>query len=179
MGHKLGPMIRTVQVSMGAVASPMDCWLTLRGLRTLHIRVERQCDSAMELARYLENHKHVKRVYYPGTAKDASQFEIASRQMSHGMFGGMLSFEMDNEAMAMAVAGALRIIQRATSLGGTETLIEHRASMEPEDRKVSPEGLLRVSVGLEHVEDLKQDLKIAIQIACSINEKRSNCETEE
>ena len=192
MGQKLGPKLRDVQVNMGAVASPLDCWLTLRGLRTLHVRVERQCQSALEIAQFLQEHKFVSRVYYPGLMvlpmplldddddgddddddvlrKNDNQYEIASRQMANGMYGGMLSFEMKDEDTAMAVAGAVQIIQRATSLGGTETLIEHRASMEPEERKVSPEGLLRVSVGLEHVEDLKQDLDIAIQIACSMNE---------
>jgi len=77
----------------------------------------------------------------------------------------MLSFEMKDEATAMSVAGACSVIKRATSLGGTETLIEHRASIEPEDAKVSPDGLLRISVGLESAEDLKYDLNIALQVA--------------
>ena len=128
----------------------------------------------MALAQYLQNHPHVEKVYYPGlTSNTKGQFEIASRQMECGLFGGMLSFEMKNEATAMEVAGALQIIQRATSLGGTESLIEHRASIEPEERKVCPEGLLRVSVGLENFDDLKQDLDVAIQIALLVTSKQT------
>ena len=84
------------------------------------------------------------------------------------MFGGMLSFEVESEKMAMAVAGAVHIIRRATSLGGTETLIEHRASIEPPERRTSPPGLLRLSVGLEDVEDLKHDLEVALEVASQI-----------
>jgi len=84
------------------------------------------------------------------------------------MFGGMLSFEVESETLAMAVAGAVHIIRRATSLGGTETLIEHRASIEPPERRTSPPGLLRLSVGLEDVEDLKHDLEVALEVASHI-----------
>ncbi len=162
-GKELGQLIRSVQTSLGSTASPMDCWLTLRGLRTLHLRVERQCQTAMELAKFLQNHDFVERVHYPGLPSHP-QHETAIRQMNGG-FGGMLSFEMKDEATAMAVAGACSVIKRATSLGGTETLIEHRASIEPEDGRVSPDGLLRVSVGLESAVDLKDDLNIALQVA--------------
>jgi cystathionine gamma-synthase len=103
------------------------------------------------------------KVHYPGLISHP-QHEIASRQMKGG-YGGMLSFEMKDEAMAMAVAGAVSVIKRATSLGGTETLIEHRASIEPEDGRVSPDGLLRVSVGLENANDLIRDLEIAMEVA--------------
>ena len=165
-GQILAPKIRSIQTSLGATASPMDCWLTLRGLRTLHIRLERQCQNAMILAEFLSSHPStiLTSVHYPGL-KDHPQHEIASQQMKPGMYGGMLSFEVSSEELAMAVAGAVSTIKRATSLGGTETLIEHRASIEPEDGRVSPPGLLRVSVGLENIDDLKNDLNIALEIA--------------
>jgi len=163
IGKQLGESVRTIQTTLGSTASPFDCWLTLRGLRTLHLRVERQCQTAMELATFLSEHDFVEKVHYPGL-KSHPQHGIASRQMNNG-YGGMISFEMKSEAMSMAVAGAVSIIKRATSLGGTETLVEHRASIEPEDGRVSPDGLLRVSVGLENANDLKRDLGHAIKIA--------------
>jgi len=166
VGKELGDSIRTIQTTLGSTASPFDCWLTLRGLRTLHLRVERQCQTAMKIATFLSSHKFVEKVHYPGLVSHP-QHEIASRQMNGG-YGGMLSFEMKDEATAMAVAGAVSTIKRATSLGGTETLIEHRASIEPLDGRVSPDGLLRVSVGLENANDLTRDLEIAIDIANEI-----------
>ena len=162
-GQKLGQRISSIQSSLGATASPMDCWLTLRVLRTLHIRLDRQCKTALTIAEFLSHHPLVKSVHYPGL-KTHPQYDIAIQQMRHGLYGGMLSFEVSNERMAMAVAGGVSIIKRATSLGGTETLIEHRASIEPEDGRVSPVGLLRVSIGLEDVEDLKRDLDITLRI---------------
>ncbi len=171
-GRELGQRIRSIQSALGAIASPMDCWLTLRGLRTLHIRLERQCRSAMEIAKFLSAHPLVESVHYPGLEQHP-QHKTAARQMKP-WFGGMLSFEMSDEATAMAVAGAVSTIQRATSLGGTETLIEHRASIEPEDGRVSPMGLLRMSVGLEDVEDLKRDLDEALQIGHNITNDGSN-----
>lgn len=168
-GLRLGESIRKIQVALGATASPLDCWLTLRGLRTLHLRVERQCQTAMAVAKFLSNHPLVIKTHYPGLTSHP-QHSIASRQMKNKLFGGMLSFEMKNEAMATAVAAAVDVIHRATSLGGTETLIEHRASMEPEDGKVSTEGLLRVSIGLEDADDLIKDLDRAIRIAAKVVE---------
>jgi cystathionine gamma-synthase len=107
----------------------------------------------------------VVKCHYPGL-KSHPQYTVAKEQMS--MFGGMLSFEVESERMAMAVAGACHIIRRAPSLGGTETLIEHRASIEPPERRTSPSGLLRLSVGLEDAEDLKLDLELALEIASQI-----------
>jgi cystathionine gamma-synthase len=141
--------------------------LTLRGLRTLHIRLERQCKNAFQLAEFLSRHSLVKAVHYPGLANHP-QHDVALSQMKDDLFGGMLSFEVSNETMAMAVAGAVCTIKRATSLGGTETLIEHRASIEPDDGRVSPPGLLRMSVGLEDCNDLIQDLETALKIAGQI-----------
>ena len=131
----------------------------------MHVRVERQCQTAMKLATYLDGHEDVVQVHYPGLVSHP-QHATAKRQMA--MYGGMLSFEVKNESMAMAVAGAVRTIRRATSLGGTETLIEHRASIEPPERRTSPPGLLRISVGLEDANDLVHDLKVALDIASQL-----------
>lgn len=166
-GKHLGNVIKTVQTNIGAVASPFDCWLTLRGLRTLDVRLKRASQNALELATFLESNPHVTKVHYPGLYSHTGH-NIAKKQMRGG-FGGMLSFELEDEMMAFAVAGGVMLIRRATSLGGTETLIEHRYSIEPEQRKVSPPGLLRVSVGIEHIDDLKADISNAIdsaRIAC-------------
>lgn len=173
-GKWLSERVRAVQTSIGSVPSPFECWLTLRGLRTLHLRVERCSKTALELAHFLESHPSVVKCHYPGL-RSHSHHDIASKQMKgmtstneNNLFGGMLSFELESEAMAVAVAGAVRIIRRATSLGGTETLIEHRYSIEPPERRVSPKGLLRVSVGLEDVNDLQEDLEKALQIAAKV-----------
>ena len=166
-GQELGSILRGVQIDMGAVASPFDSWLTLRGLRTLAVRVQRQCETALRLAHFLNSHDFVTRVHYPGLLSHP-QHEIAERQMSMGAFGGILSVELENETEAMAVAGALRLAQRATSLGGTETLVEHRHSIEPPGRVTSPPGLLRVSVGLEDANDLILDFGRALDISKSV-----------
>ena len=159
-GRRAATRLRIVQTSVGAVASPLESWLTLRGLRTLHLRVERQCETAMRIAMYLNGHESVMACHYPGLPSHPGH-DVARRQMGDGMFGGMLSFELESECAAMAVAGAVRVIRRATSLGGTETLIEHRASIEPREGRTSPVGLLRLSVGLEDAEDLIRDLEMA------------------
>ena len=164
-GNAIAERLKSVQTSIGAVASPLECWLTLRGLRSLHVRVERQCQNAMKLATYLDGHEHIVQVHYPGL-ESHPQHDTAKRQMT--MYGGMFSFEVNSESMAMAVAGAVSTIRRATSLGGTETLIEHRASIEPPERRTSPPGLLRMSVGLEDADDLINDLKVALYIASQI-----------
>jgi len=153
---------------MGAVASPFDCWLALRGLRTLHLRVERQCESAMSIATFLSSHPLVQKVHYPGLATHP-QYSLSTRQMKSNLYGGVLSFEVKDEVFAMALAGAVKTITRATSLGGTETLIEHRATIEPAHRITSPKGLLRLSVGLEHVDDLIYDLDTALSTAQKIS----------
>jgi cystathionine gamma-synthase len=121
-----------------------------------------QSQSALTVAQFLEKHPLVKAVHYPGLLSHP-RHDIAKRQMR--AYGGVLSFELETEEMAMAVAGAVLTIQRATSLGGTETLIEHRASIEPPGRVSSPIGLLRVSVGLEDATDLIHDLDRALSIA--------------
>lgn len=161
IGSKLGEGVRTVQTLIGAVPSPFDCFLVLRGLRSMHVRVERSCENAMGLAKFLDAHPKVSAVHYPGLPSHP-QHEIAKKQMQS--FGGMLSFEVEGgRERAMKVAAGANLVKRATSLGGTETLIEHRASVEPEDRIVSPEGLLRVSVGIEKVENIVKDFEVMLE----------------
>ena len=149
-----------VQSSGGAVPSPFECWLTMRGIRTMPLRVQAQTASASGLANFLANHSKVEAVHYPGLATHAGH-DIARKQMSG--FGGMLSVQVGkSREQSMAIAGKLKLFTYATSLGGTESLIENRASVEgPATR--APENLLRVAVGLEHVEDLKEDFDQALR----------------
>ena len=152
--------IRAIQTSVGAVPSPFECWLTMRGIRTLPWRVRAHSDNARTLATYLTSHRRIERVHYPGL-RDHSGHEIAARQMSG--FGGMLSLQVcGGRDAAMDLAARLRIVTRATSLGGTESLIEHRASVEGPGTR-APENLLRLSVGLEHVDDLIEDFDQALR----------------
>jgi cystathionine gamma-synthase len=145
----------------GAVPSPFECWLTLRSVETLPWRVRAQSENALRLAQYLEGHPGVQRVHYPGLELHP-QHQLAARQMQSG-FGGMLSFEVKGgEREAMAVAARVKVFTRATSLGSTHSLIEHRASIEGPHSK-TPKGLLRVSVGLEHADDLIGDLGSALR----------------
>lgn len=170
-GNELYTKLKQVQTLVGGVASTFDTWLIMRGMRTLQIRVETQSNTALQIALYLYNHKHVMKVYYPGLPSNMKQYEIAKRQMMNhndtskqNLYGGVLSFEMENEYKAYAFIGALQLINRATSLGGTETLIEHRYSIEPPSNQTSPKGLLRVSIGLENPIDLINDLEFAFTI---------------
>jgi len=154
--------IRTVQIAGGAVAAPFDCWLLLRGIRSLPYRMRGHCEHALAVARFLEAHSAIARVHYPGLASHPAH-AVAARQMA--AFGGMLSLEVrGGRAEAMALAARLKLITRATSLGGPETLIEHRASVEGAHTR-APESLLRMSVGLEHPDDLIADLAQALEAA--------------
>ena len=151
--------IRAIQYEGGAVPSPFDCWLILRGMRTLPWRMRAHSDNAMKVAEFLAGHKKVARVHYPGLQLFQGH-AIAARQMS--AFGGMLSFEVkDGREAAMSVAAKTKIFIRATSLGGVESLIEHRASIEGAGT-TSPQGLLRLSIGLENADDLIEDLEQAL-----------------
>ena len=154
--------IRTAQLYGGAVPSPFDCWLVMRSLPTLPARMGAHCANARRVAAFLSAHPKVAAVHYPGL-EDSPFHAVARRQMSD--FGGMLSFETrGGKDAAMAVAAAVEVFTRATSLGGVESLIEHRASIEgPESR--TPQGLLRASVGLEHPDDLIDDLAQALERA--------------
>ncbi len=151
--------IRLYQTAGGAVPSPFDCWLALRGFRTLPWRMRGHCENALKVATFLESHPAVERVHYPGLPSHVMH-ELARRQMS--AFGGMLSFEViGGREPAMAVAANARLFIRASSLGGFESLIEHRASIGGES-PLTPPGLLRCSIGLEHADDLMEDLAQAL-----------------
>jgi cystathionine gamma-synthase len=153
------PRVRDLQRLEGAVAGPFDAWLTLRGLRTLAVRLAAQADNAATLAAFLVAHPAVVEVRYPGLPGHPNH-AVAARQMTS--FGAMLAFRLrGGEAAARAVAARVRLFTRATSLGGVESLIEHRASIEPPGGPTPPD-LLRVSVGIEHVDDLIGDLTEAL-----------------
>ncbi|WP_316766711.1 aminotransferase class I/II-fold pyridoxal phosphate-dependent enzyme [Pedobacter frigiditerrae] len=149
-----------VQQTGGAVPSPFDCFLLLRSIKTLAYRIKGHCENAMKLAEYLEAHPKVEAVYYPGL-KSHAQYEIAKKQMKD--FGGMLSILVKGDAIAARkVVNSVKIFAQATSLGGVESLIEHRASVEGPDTK-TPQNLIRISVGLEHIDDLIADLEQALR----------------
>ncbi|MEZ5460888.1 PLP-dependent aspartate aminotransferase family protein [Dokdonella sp.] len=143
----------------GATLAPFSAWLTLRGCRSLPARMAMHCANARAVSEFLSGHPAVERVNYPGLPKHPGH-DVARRQMRD--FGGMLSIELrGGKTAALAMAGRLRLFTNATSLGGCESLIEHRASVEGND-PVSPANLLRLSVGLEHVDDLIADLEAAL-----------------
>ncbi len=144
----------------GGVMAPFNAWLTSRGLQTLHCRMEKHCSNALAIATKLETHPAIERVRYPSLPSGAD-FSIAGQQMTAG--GGMVSFDVKGgRDAALRMAAALRLIVNATSLGGTESLIEHRASIEGPET-TTPDNLLRLSVGLEHVDDLIEDIAQALQ----------------
>jgi cystathionine beta-lyase/cystathionine gamma-synthase len=169
----LAERLRFLQNALGAVPSPFDCFLVLRGLKTLHLRVERASESALVLARFLEGHPAVARVYYPGLGSHPGH-ELARRQMRHP--GGMVSFVLKPPADGDVLGRARRVLSRtkvlacAESLGGVESLIEHPALMThasvPSELRATlgiDDGLVRVSVGVEHVDDLRDDLAQALR----------------
>ena len=144
---------------LGAVSSPFNSWLVLRGLRSLPCRMERHSANGLAVARALAAHPNVEAVHYPGLESHPGH-GVAARQMSG--FGGMLSFRVrGGRDAAIRVASRVRLLTNATSLGGTESLIEHRASSEGASSP-TPQNLLRVSIGLEHPDDLIDDLKQAL-----------------
>ena len=155
------------QNTVGATPGPLDCFLVLRGTKTLHLRMERHCSTALQIARALENHPRVERVFYPGL-ESHPQHELATRQMRAG--GGMVSFELKATVEeAKQVASSFRIFALAESLGGVESLIDHPATMthasipaEERERAGFRDGLLRLSVGVEDPEDLLDDLDRAL-----------------
>ena len=151
--------VRGLQRSAGPVADPFGSWLVLRGMRSLGARMPLHGANAQKLAEALQAHDSVEAVHYPGLL-DHPGHAIAKRQMDG--FGGMLSFQVRGEAAdALGVAARVQLFKRATSLGGTESLIEHRASIESQPTP-TPTNLLRVSVGLEHADDLIADLTSAL-----------------
>jgi len=151
--------IRNIQQVGGAVPSPFDCFLLVRSIKTLAYRMHGHCSNGMALALHLEKHPAIEAVYYPGLATHP-QYEIAKKQMTG--FGGMLSILVKGGSdEARKVVNKVKLFAQATSLGGVESLIEHRASVEGPDTK-TPQNLIRISVGLEHIDDLMADLDQAL-----------------
>jgi cystathionine gamma-synthase len=149
--------IKLVRTLTGGVLGPFEAWLLLRGMRTLFVRFDKASQSALRLARYFEGHPRLQRVLYPGLESHPGH-DIAKRQMTQG-FGGMLSLLVEGDAAdAKSIAGKTRLFVRATSLGGVESLIEHRASVEGPLSEV-PQNLLRLSIGIENCQDLINDLE--------------------
>ncbi len=169
--EELADKLAFVQNAVGAVPGPQDCFLVLRGLKTLHVRMERHCENAMRLARYLEDNPRVGKVYYPGLPEHP-QHELASRQMRD--FGGMISFELADDSLEKAkrFCSATKVFALAESLGGVESLVEHpaimtHASIPKEVREANGlrDSLIRLSVGIEDIEDLIEDLEQALAAA--------------
>ena len=167
---EIGAQIRFLQNAVGAVPGPQDCFLILRGIKTLHIRVERACQNAEKIANYLQAHSKISKVYYPGFASHPGH-EVAKKQMK--MFGGMVSFDLvaNNEESARIVLSNTHYFSLAESLGGVESLIVHPASMThgsiPREERLKvglTDSLIRLSVGIEDVEDLIQDLEQALAL---------------
>jgi cystathionine beta-lyase/cystathionine gamma-synthase len=158
--------LKFVQNAEGAILSPFDSWLVLRGTKTLPLRMQRHNTNGVALAEFLVSHRKVRHVYYPGLSSHP-QHELAKRQMRG--FGGMVSFELGSLEAARRVLNSVRLLSLAESLGGVETLISHPATMThasvPAERRAAlgiTDGLVRVSVGLEDIEDLKEDLSQAL-----------------
>ena len=156
--------LKFLQNAVGAVPGPMDCWLTLRGIKTLHLRMARHCENALQIARFLEDHPAIEQTFYPGLDTHP-QYELAKQQMRG--FGGMISVILkDGEEAARRFVMNTKIFALAESLGGVESLIEHprimtHASTTDSDFAVSP-ALVRLSVGIEHVDDLMADIQQAL-----------------
>lgn len=153
--------VKTVRKGQGGILGPFEAYLLMRGMRTLHVRQERQSASAMALAERLSAHPRVARVLYPGLPQHPGH-DVAARQMENG-FGFMLSVQVTGgEAAAIGTAAHVELYKRATSLGGVESLIEHRASIEGAGSPC-PTDLLRLSTGIEDVDDLYDDLDQALK----------------
>lgn len=159
-GSGIFPRIRDIQQLAGAIPSPRDCWLLARSTRTLAYRMRGHNDHAAEISHFLADHSRVKTVFYPGLTSHPGH-DTAAKQMQD--YGGMISFLIDgNKTDALKVVAGSSLIRRATSLGGVESTWEHRRSSEGED-SVAPDNLIRISVGLEHPDDLKEDIETALK----------------
>jgi len=164
--------LKFIQNSAGAILSPFDSWLVLRGTKTLALRMRQHCENGMALAEFLRAHPAVTQVFYPGLP-DHPQHALARRQMPNG-FGGMLSFEVATFEQARTVLNRFRLMALAESLGGVETLVCHPSSMThasvPPERRAAiglSDSLIRISAGLEDIEDLKEDLGEALRTITS------------
>lgn len=167
-GKELDEALHFIQNASGGIPGPQDCFLVLRGIKTLHVRVQRACENAMKVAEYLESHPKVSKVYYPGLKSHPSH-ELAARQMR--MAGGMVSFDLVDNTMhrSFEVLKKFNIFSLAESLGGVESLVGHPASMThasiPKEQRMSvglTDSLIRLSVGIEDAEDLIGDLENAL-----------------
>jgi len=165
----LRDQLHFIQKSCGAVPGPMDCFLVLRGIKTLHVRMQRHCENGAAIAHYLRSHPKVEKVYWPGF-EDNIGYSIAKKQMRD--FGGMISFTLKDESIEAAnkVLSSTKLFSLAESLGGVESLINHPASMThasiPREERIKnglADGLIRLSVGIEDAGDLIEDLKKAIK----------------
>ena len=157
-----------IQKSCGAVPGPMDCFLVLRGIKTLHVRMKQHCENGEKIAHWLRNHAKVTQVYWPGF-EDSAGYAVAKKQMRG--FGGMISFELKDDSIEAAnkVLTGTHLFSLAESLGGVESLINHPASMThasiPREERIKnglSDGLIRLSVGIEDADDLIEDLNKAI-----------------
>lgn len=157
-----------IQKSCGAIPGPMDCFLVLRGIKTLYIRMQRHCENGKKIAHWLRQHSKVSKVYWPGF-EDHPNYAVAKKQMRD--FGGMLSFELKNDSVEEAnrVLSSTKLFSLAESLGGVESLINHPATMThasiPRAERIKnglTDSLIRLSVGIEDADDLIEDLKKAI-----------------
>ncbi len=174
---ELGARIKYLQNACGAILGPFDSWLVIRGIETLHLRMKQHCNSALEIALYLETHPAVSQVFYPGLATHPNH-AIAKKQSSG--FGGIISFSLktDTEAAAIQLVSSTKLFKLAESLGGIKSLISHPANMThksipAEKRKAAgiTDSLVRLSIGLEDAEDLINDLKEALNLHLSENKK--------
>lgn len=165
---EVGEQLRFLQNAVGAVPGPQDCFLILRGIKTLHVRVERACENAKKIAYHLKNHEKIANVYYPGF-EDHPNHEVAKKQMKD--FGGMVSFDLkeDTAENANKVLSNTHLFSLAESLGGVESLIGHPASMThgsiPREERLKvglTDSLIRLSVGIEDIDDLISDLDKAL-----------------
>ena len=166
--QELRDQLYFIQKSCGAVPGPMDCFLVLRGIKTLHLRMQRHSENGRQIAQWLRNHAKVGKVYWPGF-EDSPNYAIAKKQMRD--FGGMISFELKNDSVdeAKRVLSSTKLFSLAESLGGVESLINHPATMThasiPREERIKnglSDSLIRLSVGVEDAEDLIEDLKQAI-----------------
>lgn len=168
---KLAKELHFVQFAAGAIAGPMDAFLALRGIKTLHVRMQRHCENGNTIAKFLEKHDKVGHVYYPGF-ENHTNYEIAKKQMSKG-FGGMVSFRLKDESKeaAFKFLETTKVFTLAESLGGVESLVNHPVTMthasipEAERLKIGiTDSLIRLSVGIEDIDDLLADLEQALNV---------------
>jgi cystathionine beta-lyase/cystathionine gamma-synthase len=162
--EKIYGELKFLQNAVGGVPGPMDCFLVMRGIKTLGVRMERHSANALKIARFLEDHAAVKKVLYPGL-ESHPQYDLAKRQMKDT--GGMISIILDNDEAARRMVSRTKLFALAESLGGVESLIEHPYSMTHASTATSPlavdKALVRLSVGIENVDDLMNDLRQALE----------------